>query len=61
MTDQQKNTVAGNSLNAVEREPVRLGSSIQKHAGRVQPVGGAFFHQNLFFESWLRECSSYGA
>ena len=41
-TDQQKNTIAGNSLNAVEREPVRLGSSIQKHAGSrdAVPLGG---------------------
>ena len=38
MTDQQKNTIAGNSLNAVEQEPVRLGTSIQKHVG---PTGAA--------------------
>ena len=42
MTDQQKNTIAGNSLNAVEQEPVRLGTSIQKHAGSkgTAPVRG---------------------
>ena len=38
----QKNTVAKNSLNAVERKPVLLESSIQKHAGSrgAAPCGG---------------------